>query len=231
LEGLAAALDAVLPADLPRRAPLLAGATRHAELVADANERQNLTRITAPRDVAVKHVLDCLAPWRRLVELATTTPPPAAAGASRGAPIWVDLGSGAGYPGILLALLLPGVRVVLVESIQKKAAFLAEVVHALGLANVEVAAERGEERLARAPADVVVARAVDSARELLRLLKGSRANWRRLVLYKGPGVETEMAQAAKEAEKLGLTSAITARYELPDGAGARCLLEYARGDG
>lgn len=224
MDGLAAALDGVLPADLPRRAALLAGALRHAELVAAANERLNLTRITAARDVAVKHVLDCLAPWRRLVELA---PPPATSPTSA-APTWVDLGSGAGYPGILLALLLPQVRIVLVESVRKKAAFLSEVVRALALANVEVEAERGEDRLARAPADVVVARAVDSARELLRLLKGSRANWRRLVLYKGPGVETEVAQAAKDAEKLGLAAAITARYELPDGAGARCLLEYAR---
>jgi hypothetical protein len=41
------------------------------------------------------------------------------------------------------------------------------------------------------------------------------------------GIEQEIAQAAKDAEKLGLAAAITFRGELPDGAGARCLLEYA----
>lgn len=225
MDGLAAALESLLPSELPRRAQLLAGALRHAELVAAANERLNLTRITAARDVAVKHVLDCLAPWRRLVELAATPADPPTSGSM---PVWIDLGSGAGYPGVLLALLLPRVRVVLVESIRKKADFLAEVVRALALENAEVAAERGEERLARTAADVVVARAVGSARDLLRLLKPVRANWRRLVLYKGPGVEAETAQAARDAEKLGLLASITARYELPDGAGSRCLLEYAR---
>lgn len=223
MDGLAAAFEAVLPADLPRRVQLLAGALRHAQLVAAANERLNLTRITAPRDVAVKHLLDCVTPWRRLVELAETPDP------SRRdpTPTWLDLGSGAGYPGVLLALLLPRVRVVLVESTQKKAAYLKEVVGALALQNAEVAAERAEAWLAQSVADVVVARAVGPARDLLRLLKPVRANWRRLVLYKGPGVEAEMAQAAKDAEKMGLVAAITARYELPDGAGSRSLLEYA----
>jgi 16S rRNA (guanine527-N7)-methyltransferase len=226
LEGLAAALEELLPAELPRRALLVAGALRHANLVAAANERQNLTRIAGARDVAVKHVLDCLAPWRRLVELAGRIPAePAPAAAT---PTWLDLGSGAGYPGVLIALLLPQVRVVLVESTQKKAAFLEVAVKALELENVEVAAERGEERLAKQAADVVVARAIASARDLLRLLKPVRDRWRRLVLYKGPDVGSEMAQAAKDAEKLGLVAEITARYELPDGAGARCLLEYAR---
>jgi 16S rRNA (guanine527-N7)-methyltransferase len=224
LEGLAAALDALLPADLPRRAPFLAGVLRHAGLVAAANERLNLTRITGARDVAVKHVLDCVAPWRRLIDLAAA---PSSSPSTRSS-TWVDLGSGAGYPGILLALLLPQVRVVLVESTRKKAAFLETAVKALELDNVEVAAERGEERLAKETADVVVARAVASARDLLRLLKPVRERWRRLVLYKGREVEGEMAQAARDAEKMGLVAEVTARYELPDGAGSRCLLEYSR---
>jgi 16S rRNA (guanine527-N7)-methyltransferase len=216
MDGLAEALERVLPSDLPRRAAIAAGARRHAELVEAANRTLNLTRIAGARDVAVKHVLDCLAPWRRLVELA-----------AGGAREWADLGSGAGYPGILLALLLPDVQVRLVESIGKKAAFLEQTVAALGLPNVAVVAARAEDHLAQQRADVVTARAVGSARDLLRLLKGVRANWGRLALYKGPEVELERTQAAKDAEKLRLVAAITAKYELPDGAGSRCLLEYA----
>ena len=221
MEGLEEALEDVLPADLPRRADFVAGAAGHAERVLAANESLNLTRITGARDVAVKHVLDCVAPWRRLAQLATVG----------SAPEWADLGSGAGYPGILLALLLPRVRIRLVESTQKKAQFLAQVVRELRLPNAVVTAQRAEELISRTRFDVVTARAVGSVRDLLRLLKGVRANWGRLVLYKGPGVDAEIAQAAKDAEKQSLEAAVTARYELPGSVGSRCLLEYAPASG
>jgi 16S rRNA (guanine527-N7)-methyltransferase len=216
-------LERALPRDLPRRAAILAGARRHAELVLAANERLNLTGITGAHDVAIKHVLDCLLPWQRLVELA----PPPAAGAMP--PVIADLGSGAGYPGILLAMLLPKARVLLIESTGRKAAFLEDAVRALGLRNCEVHAMRAEDLLATRDVDLVVARAVGNLRDLLRLLKRARGRFRRLVLYKGPGVEKELAQAAKDAARFGLEGAITFRGELPEGAGARFLVEYAPG--
>ncbi len=228
---LATAIAVALPAELSGRAALVAGCARHAALLLDANERLNLTRITAPRELAVKHVLDSLLPWRRLRELFPVPVAAAgkAAGASTGAPLLLDLGSGGGYPGIPLALLLPHVPVVLCESIQKKAAFLAEVAAALALSNVEVRARRAEELLAEfaTPVAAVTARAVDSARELLRLLKPARGRFGRLLLWKGQGVELEIAQAAKDAEKQRLAAAITWRGELPDDHAPRCLLEYA----
>jgi 16S rRNA (guanine527-N7)-methyltransferase len=228
---LANELERALPRDLPRRAELLDGARRHAELVLAANERLNLTRITSPRDVALKHVADCLLPWRRFLEL---LPAPSGSSASPPAspsPEVVDLGSGAGYPGILLALLLPHARVHVVESVQKKAAFLAEAVRALELRNVEVHAERAESLLEsrETPVALVVARAVGAAREILRLLKRARGRFGRLALYKGPSgpeLEQEIAQAANDAEKLALVATVTFRGELPDDAGARSLLEY-----
>ncbi len=225
-------LDRLLSTELPHRAALRSGACRHAELLLAANTRLNLTRITAPDELAVKHVLDSLLPWRRWLELA---PMPANARAdlrsadrSEVRPVTIaDLGSGGGYPGILLALLLPHARVVLIESIQKKAAFLIEAVRELALPNVEVQARRAEELLLERPVDLVTARAVDSARELLRLLRPAKGRFGRLVLYKGPGVELEIQQAAKDAAKLGLAGQITFRGELPNGAGERSLLEYA----
>jgi len=230
---LARELERVLPADLPRRTELLAHAVRHAELVLSANERLNLTRITTPRDVAVKHVYDSLLPWRRFIEFfpedaAASKVAPGESGIS-GARLLADVGSGAGYPGILLAELLPRVRVLLIESTQKKAAFLAETAKALRLENVEVHAVRAEALLALRAVDVVTARAVGSTRDLLRLLKPARANFRRLLLYKGrvADAELELAQAAKDAEKLGQRGTITMRAALPDDAGERCVLEYS----
>jgi 16S rRNA G527 N7-methylase RsmG len=78
--------------------------------------------------------------------------------------------------------------------------------------------------------DVVTARAVGSARDPLPAQERAR-DWGRLVLFKGPGVDEEIAQAAKDAEKAGLAAAITARYELPGSVGSRCLLEYAPASG
>ncbi len=216
-------LERALPRDLPDRAAMLDVARRHAELVVAANERLSLTGLTSPRDVAVKHVLDSVLPWRRFLELV----PPRPAGSPP--PVIADLGSGAGYPGIPLALLLPHAHVVLIESTGKKAAFLAAAVAELRLANVEVQAGRAEVLLAARDVDLVVARAAGPARDLLRLLKPARGRFRRLLLYKGrgPEAERELVQAANDAAKLGLTGTITFRGELPDGAGARCLIEYA----
>ncbi len=73
-------LNSYLPADLPNRDACIAGAARHLELIADENQRFNLTRIVSPREAAIKHVVDSVMPWRLF------------AGASH----VVDAGSGAG---------------------------------------------------------------------------------------------------------------------------------------
>src|SRR5450432_3095086 len=113
-------LGQLLPADLPHRDECIAGAARHLELIVEANQHFNLTRIVSPREAAIKHVLDSVLPWRLF------------AGAAHVA----DAGSGAGFPGISLALVLPGTRFTLLESTQKKARFLESVVRELKLANI-----------------------------------------------------------------------------------------------
>src|SRR6516165_7275080 len=72
----------------------------------------------------------------------------------------VDLGSGAGLPGIVLALLLPDVTVTLLEPMLRRVTFLEECVHALGLANAQVCRGRAEDLAGQLAADVVTARAV-----------------------------------------------------------------------
>jgi 16S rRNA (guanine527-N7)-methyltransferase len=72
----------------------------------------------------------------------------------------VDLGSGAGLPGIVLALLLPDVTVTLLEPMLRRVTFLEECVHALGLENAQVRRGRAEDLAGRLSADVVTARAV-----------------------------------------------------------------------
>ena len=96
------------------------------------NERINLTAIREPADMIRKHFLDsltCTYAWREME-------PPASL---------IDIGTGAGFPGIPLKILMPGLRLTLVESIGKKADFCRHIVDTLQLENVEVITARAEE--------------------------------------------------------------------------------------
>ena len=107
---------------------------RYADVVIQANERLNLTRITDPVQVQTRHFLDSL-----------TCALPVLGDLQRG-PAWrcIDVGAGAGLPGIPLAIAFPTLRVTLLEATGKKARFLAEVVAELGLADATVVAARAE---------------------------------------------------------------------------------------
>lgn len=198
-------LARALPLDIPNRDRLIRKGAEHLKLIAAASEYMNLTRITDPQEAAIKHVFDSVAPWRYFQDARRV----------------LDAGSGAGFPGIPLAIVLPNVRFALSESIQKKARFLQSAVDSLELANVEVFAGRAEELLRVQRADIVTARAVAPTDRLLDLFEPFLKNGTRLLLYKGPQAESEL----REAEKHLVRSELIYRYELPDGFGGRSLIE------
>jgi len=115
----------------------------------------------------------------------------------------VDLGSGAGLPGLVLALQRPEVQVVLVESLQRRAAFLTEAVEALGLRNTLVRRARAEELHGRLEVDVVTARAVAPVDRLagwaLPLLRPGG----RLLALKGEQAAAELEVARPVLARLG----------------------------
>jgi 16S rRNA (guanine527-N7)-methyltransferase len=98
------------------------------ELLLKWNRTTNLTRVDDPADAVAVHLLDA-------VPLARLLPP----GSSL-----LDIGSGAGSPGLIVATLRPDVTVTCAESVNKKSAFLMQAAHALGLSNARVAAMRAE---------------------------------------------------------------------------------------
>ena len=204
-------LREVLPADLPFREECVAGSARHLELIVEANRQFNLTRIVSPREAAIKHVVDSVLPWRLF----------------QGAGSVADAGSGAGFPGIVLALVLPGTRFTLLESTQKKARFLVAVVGELGLANVEVRAERAEDWLKTHRVSVVTARAVAPLNRAASLFAPAVRGGARVLLYKGPDAGMEIGEAAAEIGKRRLRMRIVERYELPDKLGTRTIVEMA----
>lgn len=198
-------LNTILPADLPHRESVIAGAAKHLELIVEANKFLNLTRITDPREAAIKHVLDSVMPWRLFLNTRHV----------------LDAGTGAGFPGIPLALVLPEIRFTLAESIQKKARFVASALAELKLPNVEVTSRRAEELRA----DVITARALAPVSRVLTLFRPALKAGSRILLYKGPDVDQEIADAAAEAQKLKAHIEIAARYELPDSLGSRAIVQ------
>ena len=120
---------------------------RFAQMLLQRNQVMNLTAITEPEDVAALHLLDSL----ELIPLA---------GLESGAV--VDVGTGAGFPGLPLAIMQPRLRVTLLDSLGKRVDFLREVREALGLTNAECVHGRAEEFAAqrREAYDWAVSRAV-----------------------------------------------------------------------
>ena len=104
---------------------------RYYELLIAWNENINLTAITEPHEVAVKHMIDSLTAYRE--ELFP-------AGASV-----IDVGTGAGFPGLPLKIFCPGIHLTLMDSLNKRVKFLQTVVGELGLTDVECIHARAEE--------------------------------------------------------------------------------------
>jgi 16S rRNA (guanine527-N7)-methyltransferase len=137
----------------------------------------NLTAIRERPAQITKHILDSLTlvPWLRGRRVA-------------------DIGSGAGFPGIPLAIVVPGVHFVLVESIGKKCRFLEHVRDTLALTNVEVAQARAEAYQPAVRFDTVIARAVGQLADLVRNAGGLVAGGGRLLAMKGRYPTDELAK-------------------------------------
>lgn len=204
-------LEQALPADLPNRERLIEKADHHLRLITAANEYMNLTRITDSREAAVKHIYDCVFPWRCFEDARRV----------------LDAGTGAGFPGVPLAVVLPETLFFLSESIQKKARFVDAAVESLELANVHVYGERAEEVATARRPDIITARAVAPLAKILDLFGGALKGGAHLLLYKGPEVEQELSEAAKHQ----VEAKVVCRYELPHGLGTRTLIRIQSRNG
>ncbi|MAB79470.1 MAG: 16S rRNA (guanine(527)-N(7))-methyltransferase RsmG [Planctomycetes bacterium] len=183
----------------------------HAVIVQAANRRMNLTKIVEPKDIAAKHYLDCWRTTRLLPLLGRTV---------------LDIGTGAGYPGIPVALSEPNAHVVLVDSTTKKAEFVGETIEKMVIPNAEALAIRAEEYLLRNKVDVALVRALSSVRENVRLLRKVRHSLHDLIMMKGPSWSREVRAGEREAERLGFRLDTVWEHELPGELGGRAVLVY-----
>lgn len=191
---------------------------RYYELLVEWNERMNLTGIVNREEVYGKHFIDSLIirdlpEWRSCV--------------SRGGRV-ADVGTGAGFPGLPLAILHPTVEFVLCDSLNKRLVFLEQVLYSLKVKNVTLVHGRAEE-LARKPNfrngfDIVVARAVARLNVLLEWTSPFVKPGGYVLSYKGPGVEAELSDGRRAAETLKAKVERIEDLELPEGLGSRKLI-------
>ena len=151
------------------------------DLLLKWNSRINLTAIREPNEIAQRHFGESLFAAKYLLE--QKRPQTA-----------IDLGSGAGFPGVPFAMLAPDVQVILIESQQKKATFLRELVRVLELKNVNVFSDRAESY--PGTADLVMLRAVEKFEKTLPLALRLTKEGGRVSLMIGSG-------QAESARKLG----------------------------
>ena len=183
--------------------PLLAGLDKYAALLLDWNTRINLTAITVPEEIESKHFLDSLL---------------FAAQPEVGGEL-VDVGSGAGFPGMVAALYKPSLRVTLMEPTGKRVKFLQEAATCLDLP-MEIVKERAEEAARknwRERYAVATARAVAALPELCEYCLPLVRVGGFFIAMKGEA-EAEVAAAHRAIEKLGGKLQEVRSFTLPDGA-------------
>jgi 16S rRNA (guanine527-N7)-methyltransferase len=188
------------------------------------NEQFNLTAVTDPDQVQTRHFLDSLG---LIPALAANEGIPLATLLSRPLRI-VDVGAGAGFPGLALRIVWPRARVSLIEATGKKVRFLEHVAQKLGMADVQLIQGRAEELGLRAPYragyDLVLARAVATLPTLVEYLLPLARRGGQVVAYKGSAAHEEALCAEQGIRTLGgrLTKLIP--VEVPGLAETRVLI-------
>jgi len=183
----------------------------------DWNRRLNLTAVTGYGEVQLKHFLDS-------ITVAMVIKQPVVGEGFR----LIDVGTGAGLPGIPLKILLPGLKLVLLDSTAKKAAFLHHLVLKLGLDDVEIVVGRSEEVAQQAQYrerfDMVVSRAVANLAVLVELTLPFCAVGGSFIAQKKGDIDLEIGQAARAIGLLGGNLREVKRVDLEGIAGGHCLV-------
>ena len=186
---------------------------KYRSLLLEWNEKFNLTAITDPDEIEEKHFIDSLLA-SNFIDF------------SKGK--LLDVGSGAGFPGIPLAIVFPKLKVTLLESNGKKIRFLNEVKSQLGLENVVVVNGRAEELKQRDYFDFVTARAVKQLNILAELTLPFVRIHGLLVAYKGSSGDEELEEAKSALRKLNSSVKFIKSYELPISKDNRKLLVISK---
>ena len=185
----------------------------YAALLLQYNEKVNLTRITDIGDIYELHFLDSLA-----------GAPVISSEAEKSDVSVIDIGSGAGFPGVPLKIAFPGIRLTLVDSVDKKLAFLRELGVKLKFDDMSYrvvhsrAEDLGRDSAYRESFDFAVMRAVASLPVLLEYALPFLKIGGKLLAYKGPGADDELELSGNALKVLGGKIVEIKKFSLPGGA-------------
>ena len=182
---------------------------RYLELLLEWNEKFNLTAITDKDEIEEKHFIDSI----KLIKYFDVKNKSL-----------LDVGSGAGFPGIPLAIVEPSLHITLLESNGKRITFLHEVVKELGLNNVEIIQGRSEELGTREKYDIVTARAVKELNVLLEISFYLVKVGGYFIAYKSSGVDEEILNAKHAFKCLQIDEYKKFDYFLPKSKNSRVFL-------
>ncbi len=161
------------------------------QLLLDWNKKINLTAITEENEIILKHFVDSLTVLKHIGENDRI----------------IDVGSGAGFPGIPIAIMMPNIKITLLDSLNKRINFLNEVKDKLALKNVETIHNRsedcGKDKKYREKYDVAIARAVANLSTLSEYLLPFVKLGGKMICMKGSEIEQEVINAKNAIKKLG----------------------------
>lgn len=168
------------------------------DFLVSENEKFNLTTITEFEDVVYKHFIDC------------------AVGINFFEGSVLDVGSGAGFPGVVLAILNPKLEITLLDSLNKRVNYLNQLIELLGLKNVKAIHARAEEYKDKEKFDRVTARAVAALPTLSEYLLPFIKVGGKATIYKGADFFDEVESAQNAIKELGCQTEEIKRYRYLD---------------
>ena len=185
---------------------------KYMELLKEWNEKINLTAITENKDIIVKHFIDSLTIAKYIKDNDSI----------------IDVGTGAGFPGIPLKIFNENIRITLLDSLNKRTIFLRDVVDKLGLEDVEIIHGRAEDfahnNVYRGTFDYAVSRAVAPLNVLLEYLVPYTKIGGCVIAMKGSNACEEIVEAQNAISKLRTHIEKNEKVYLPDDCGERCIV-------
>ena len=182
------------------------------KLLIEWNSKMNLTTITDPEEIILKHFIDSITILKEIENGSTL----------------VDVGTGAGFPGIPLSIMNPTLKITLVDSLNKRLIFLQEVVNKLDLKNVEIiharAEEFGQNKKYRESFDISTSRAVANLSTLSEYLIPLVKVGGKVIGMKASEAHEEINQAQKAIQVLGGTIEKIDEFNLPESNIGRTII-------
>ena len=179
---------------------------RYFELLVEWNEKINLTAITEPKEVAIKHIIDSITAYdKKIFQKGTTV---------------IDVGTGAGFPGLPLKIFCPEIKLTLMDSLNKRIKFLQTVVEELGLKDVDCVHARAEEgarnKKYREAFDIAVSRAVARLPILCEYCLPFVKKGGHFIALKGMQYNDEVEEAVKAIKVMGGSHTEIRPVKLPE---------------